>query len=117
MFIRIPITGVLSIIKVLADGAICAKVFCECRTKTPNAEFQTLVTSASWVRHDNRHVGHRRRPRINGADHVRKVLTIYPRCALVEAAPSKRMSQNILTADLVVQRVEAIVGFCLRFRV
>src|SRR6185312_1201666 len=35
---------------------------------------------------------------------VRKVLTIYPRCALVEAAPSKRMSQNILTADLVVQR-------------
>src|SRR6476659_11460811 len=29
---------------------------------------------------------------------VRKVLTIYPRCALVEAAPSKRMSQNILTA-------------------
>ena len=48
---------------------------------------------------------------------VRKVLTIYPRCALVEAAPSKRMSQNILTADLVVQRVEAIVGFCLRFRV
>src|SRR3984957_9507394 len=48
---------------------------------------------------------------------VRKVLTIFPRCALVEAAPSKRMSQNILTADLVVQRVEAIVGFCLRFRV
>src|SRR6202795_2397446 len=36
---------------------------------------------------------------------VRKVLTIYPRCALVGAALSKRMSQNILTADLVVQRV------------
>ena len=48
---------------------------------------------------------------------VRKVLTIYPRCALVGAALSKRMNQNILTADLVVQRVEAIVGFCLRFRV
>src|ERR1700730_13120900 len=45
---------------------------------------------------------------------VRKVLTIYPRCARVGAALSKRMSQNILTADLVVQRVEAIVGFCLR---
>ena len=25
---------------------------------------------------------------------VRKVLTIYPRCALVEAAPSKRMSSE-----------------------
>ena len=48
---------------------------------------------------------------------VRKVLTIYPRCALVRAALSKRMNQNILTADLVVQRVEAMVGFCLRFRV
>ena len=48
---------------------------------------------------------------------VRKVLTIYPRCALVGAALSIRMSQNILAADLVVQRVEAIVGFCLRFRV
>src|SRR5580700_8618879 len=48
---------------------------------------------------------------------VRKVLTIYPQCALVGAALSKRMNQNILTADLVVQRVEAIVGFCLRFRV
>ena len=79
MFIRIPITGVLSIIKVLADGAICAKVFCECLTKTPNAEFQTLVTSASWVRHGNRHVGHRRRPRINGADRcVRNCLIAWP---------------------------------------
>ena len=48
---------------------------------------------------------------------VRKVLTICPRCALVGAALSIRMSQNILAADLVVQRVEAIVGFCLRFRV
>src|SRR6202035_3638628 len=48
---------------------------------------------------------------------VRKVLTICSRCALVGTALSKRMSQNILTADLVVQRVEAIVGFCLRFRV
>jgi hypothetical protein len=27
------------------------------------------------------------------------------------------MSQNVVTADLVVQRVEAIAGFCLRFRV
>ena len=26
-------------------------------------------------------------------------------------------SQNVVTADLVVQRVEAIAGFCLRFRV
>jgi hypothetical protein len=27
------------------------------------------------------------------------------------------MSQNILAADLVVQGIEAIAGFCLRFRV
>jgi hypothetical protein len=27
------------------------------------------------------------------------------------------MGQNVVTADLVVQRVEAIAGFCLRFRV
>ena len=47
---------------------------------------------------------------------VRKVLAIRPRCALVGAALSKRMSQNIVTADLVVQRVEAIAGFCHRFR-
>ena len=48
---------------------------------------------------------------------VREVLTVYPRCALVGAALGKRMSQDVLTADLVVQRVEAIAGFCLRFRV
>src|SRR5580693_8675786 len=64
MFIRIPITGVLSIIKVLADGAICAKVFRECRTKTPNAEFQTLGVQSRSVResgklipHSGRHYG------------------------------------------------------------
>ena len=48
---------------------------------------------------------------------IREVLPIYSRCALVGAALGKRMGQNILTADLVVQRVEAIAGFCLRFRV
>jgi hypothetical protein len=48
---------------------------------------------------------------------VREVLTVYPRCALVGAALGKRMSQDVLTADLVVQRVEAISGFCLCFRV
>src|ERR1700726_704785 len=48
---------------------------------------------------------------------VREVLTVYPRCALVGAALGKRMGQNILSANLVVQRVEAIAGFCLRFRV
>src|SRR5580693_7130814 len=48
---------------------------------------------------------------------VREVLTVYPRCALVGAALGKRMSQDVLTTDLVVQRVEAIAGFRLRFRV
>ena len=48
---------------------------------------------------------------------VRKVLTIHPRCALVGAALGIGMRQNVLAADLVVQGVEAIAGFCLRFRV
>ena len=48
---------------------------------------------------------------------VRKVLTIHTRCALVGAALGIGMCQDVLTADLVVQRVEAIAGFCLRFRV
>src|SRR6476660_6218837 len=48
---------------------------------------------------------------------VREVLTVYPRRALVGTALGKRMGQNVLAADLVVQRVEAIAGFCLRFRV
>ena len=43
---------------------------------------------------------------------VREVLTVYPRRALVGAALGKRMSQDVLAADLVVQRVEAIAGFC-----
>ena len=48
---------------------------------------------------------------------VREVLTIHTRCALVGAALGISMGQNVLAADLVVQRVEAIAGFCLRFRV
>jgi hypothetical protein len=48
---------------------------------------------------------------------VREVLTIHTRCALVGAALGIGMGQDILAADLVVQGVEAIPGFCLRFRV
>src|SRR5450631_2854919 len=48
---------------------------------------------------------------------VREVLTVYPRSALVGAALGECMGQNVVTANLVVQRVEAIAGFCLRFRV
>jgi hypothetical protein len=48
---------------------------------------------------------------------VREVLSIHTRCALVRAALGIGMSQDVLTADLVVQGVEAIAGFCLRFRV
>ena len=48
---------------------------------------------------------------------VREVLTVHPRRALVGAALGIGMRQNILAADLVVEGVEAIAGFCLRFRV
>jgi hypothetical protein len=48
---------------------------------------------------------------------VREVLTVYTRCALVGAALGIGMRQNVFTADLVVQGVEPITGFCLRFRV
>jgi hypothetical protein len=48
---------------------------------------------------------------------VREVLTIHTRCALVGAALGISMGQNVLAADLVVQGIEPIAGFCLRFRV
>ena len=46
---------------------------------------------------------------------VRKVLAVHPRCALVRAALGIGMRQDVFAADLVVQGVEAITGFCLRF--
>src|SRR4051795_6679738 len=46
---------------------------------------------------------------------VRKILAIHARRALVRAALGIGMRQNVVAADLVVQRVEAITGFCLRF--
>ena len=46
-----------------------------------------------------------------------KFLVVNARGALVRAALGIGMHQNILAADLVVQGVEAITGFCLRFRV
>ena len=48
---------------------------------------------------------------------VRKVLTVYSRCTLVGSALGIGMRQNILTADLVVEGVEPIASFRLRFRV
>ncbi|WP_206667930.1 hypothetical protein [Sphingomonas glacialis] len=48
---------------------------------------------------------------------IREVLTIHAGCALVGAALGVGMGQNVVAADLVVQRVEAIAGFRLRFRV
>ncbi len=48
---------------------------------------------------------------------VREVLAVHTGCALVRATLGIGMRQDILTADLVVQGVEAITGFCLRFRV
>jgi hypothetical protein len=46
-----------------------------------------------------------------------KSQTVHARCALVGAALGPGMGQDVLSADLVVQRVEAVAGFGLRFRV
>src|SRR5436305_530859 len=48
---------------------------------------------------------------------VRKLLPVHSRCALVGAALGIGMSQDVVAADLVVESVEAVAGFCLRFRV
>jgi len=48
---------------------------------------------------------------------VREVPTIHTRCALVRATLIISIGQNVLAADLVVQGIEPIAGFCLRFRV
>jgi hypothetical protein len=48
---------------------------------------------------------------------IREVLTVHARCALVGAALGIGVGQDVLAADLVVQGVEPIAGFCLRFRV
>jgi len=48
---------------------------------------------------------------------IRKILAVDPRRALVGTALGIGMRQNVLAADLVVQSVEAIAGFRLRFRV
>lgn len=48
---------------------------------------------------------------------IREVLTVYPGCALVGAALGVGMSQNVVAADLVVQRVKPITGFRISFRV
>src|SRR6201998_1315067 len=42
---------------------------------------------------------------------LRKILAVDPRRALIRAALGIGMRQNILTADLVVQSLEAIIGF------
>src|SRR6185369_2971374 len=44
---------------------------------------------------------------------VRKVLTVYSRCTLIGTALGIGMRQDVFTADLVVQGVEAIASFCL----
>jgi hypothetical protein len=51
--------------------------------------------------------------RLNGLE----VLTIHARRALVGAALGIGVRQNVLAADLVVEGIEAIAEFCLRFRV
>src|SRR4029077_7377144 len=48
---------------------------------------------------------------------VREVLAIDPRRTPIGAALGIGMRQNVVAADLVVQGVEAIAGFRLRFRV
>jgi hypothetical protein len=48
---------------------------------------------------------------------IPEVLTVHTRCALVRATLSIGMRQDVFPEDLVVQGVEPIAGFCLRFRV
>jgi hypothetical protein len=48
---------------------------------------------------------------------VREVLAVYAGCALIRAALGIGMRQDIPAVNLVVQRLEAIAGFGLRFRV
>src|SRR5450755_465147 len=48
---------------------------------------------------------------------IRELLPVHTRRALIGAALRISMSQHIVTADLVVQSVEAIARLCLRFRV
>jgi hypothetical protein len=48
---------------------------------------------------------------------IREVLLIHTRRAPIGAAQGVGMGQNILAENLVVQSIEAIVGFSLRFRV
>ncbi len=46
-----------------------------------------------------------------------KVLTVHARRTLVGATLGVGVRQNVFAADLVVEGVEAVAGFCLRFRV
>jgi len=48
---------------------------------------------------------------------IREVLTVHAGCALVGAALGVGMGQNVVAADLVLQCVEAVASFRLRFRV
>jgi hypothetical protein len=49
-------------------------------------------------------------------DHLEKCIHfIHARCALVGATTSIGMRQDVFSVNLVVQRVETIVGFTLRF--
>jgi hypothetical protein len=46
---------------------------------------------------------------------VSEILAVHARCAVVGTALGIGMRQDVFTADLVVQGIEAITGFCLRF--
>ena len=47
---------------------------------------------------------------------VGELLFVHPGCALVGLAAAPGVLQDVRTPHLVVQRVEAKPGFCLRFR-
>jgi hypothetical protein len=46
---------------------------------------------------------------------IRKILTIHTWSALIGAAAGIGMRQDVISLNLVVQRIETIVGFSLRF--
>jgi hypothetical protein len=53
----------------------------------------------------------------SGRFDLREVLPVHSRRALVRAALRIGVGQHVFPVDLVVQRIEAVAGFRLRFRV
>src|SRR5208283_3838522 len=79
------------------------------------------VHASDWVRSVSLLPERKRRFAQPSLDPIRfdrlEVLTVHTRRALVGAALGIGVRQNVVAANLVVEGVEAVAGFCLRFRV